>query len=215
MPSRNIVKEYAPDSYYHVYNRGVNKQAIFQEDSDYVVFLGLLKRHLSREPQLNKYGRQAPHYFGQLELLAFCLMSNHFHLLIYQCQDQQALTKFLHSICTAYTMYFNRKYKRRGPLFESRFKASRISKDEYLQHISRYIHLNPKDYRHYEWSSLPYYLDGHSAAWLHPERALELFDGNNYQTFIEDYEDHKAMLDELKYELADSTFSRPDLTKPS
>lgn len=213
MPSRNVVKEYAPDSYYHIYNRGVDKQSIFKDSSDYVVFLSLLKRHLSKEPQVNKYGRQAPHFHEEIELLAFCLMPNHFHLLIYQNSDDKAISKLLQSICTAYTMYFNRKYGRRGPLFENNFKASRIDQESYLQHISRYIHLNPKDWRRYEWSSLPYYLDNHSAGWLRPQRVMDLFEGSDYEEFLKDYEDYKEMLDEIKYELADTVFERTDLSK--
>lgn len=205
MPSRNVIKEYAPDSYYHIYNRGVAKQAIFGSRDDYVAFLGILKRHLSNEPQTSRYRHEYPHYKGEIELLAFCLMPNHFHLLVYQREDDQVLTKLLRSVCTAYTMYFNRKYKRVGPLFQGRFKASRISSDEYLQHISRYIHLNPQDYRHYEWSSLPYYSGELHAEWLEPSRILDLFNGTeNYAKFLADYEDYKDSLDEIKHELADS-----------
>ena len=215
MPSRNTVREYAPGSYYHVYNRGVAKQPIFVDNSDYTVFLSLLKRHLSNEPQIDRFGRLHPHYKDQVELLAFCLMPNHFHFLIHQDKDAQALSRFMKSVCTAYTMYFNRKYQRVGPLFQGRFKASRVSRDEYLQHISRYIHLNPKDYRQYEWSSLPYYLDGRRAEWLIPKRVLDLFEGTDYLKFLEDYKEHKAMLDELQYELADTIFARSDPAKDS
>lgn len=204
MPSRNVVKEYAPDSYYHVYNRGVNKQIIFKDDSDYVVFLSLLKKHLSKAPAIDRYGREVPHYKDEIELLAFCLLPNHFHLLVYQHDDDKAISKLLQSISTAYTMYFNRRYKRVGPLFQGTFKASRIDKDEYLQHISRYIHLNPKDYRKYEWSSLSYYLNNRQAEWLDPQRILDLFEGDNYLQFLEDYKDYKTSLNEIKYELANS-----------
>lgn len=204
MPSRNIIKEYAPDSYYHVYNRGVAKNLIFKNDTDYSVFLSLFKRYLSNEAHTSKYGHPHPHYKAQIELLVFCLMPNHFHLLVYQHNDSKAIAKLVQSICTAYTMYFNRKYKRVGPLFQSRFKASRISSDEYLQHISRYIHLNPQDYRTYKWTSIAYYLNGHQAEWLNPTPILDLFAADNYLKFLEDYEDYKASLDEIKYELANS-----------
>lgn len=204
MPSRNVVKEYAPDSYYHVYNRGVNKQTIFAEDADYIVFLGLLKRRLSKEPTVDRYGRQTPHYKDEIELLAFCLMPNHFHLLVYQHDDSKAVAKLLQSVCTAYTMYFNRKHKRVGRLFQGNFKGSRVTSDEYLQHISRYIHLNPKNYKKYEWSSLPYYLGTMRAEWVSPDPVLGLFAGDNYSKFLEDYEAYKASLDEIKDELANS-----------
>lgn len=202
MPSRNVVKEYAPDSYYHIYNRGINKQPIFKDKADYVYFLSLLKRYLSNNPTIDRFGRENPHYKNELDLLVFCLMPNHFHLLVYQHSNDKAISKFAQSITTAYTMYFNRKHKRVGRLFQSTFKASRISEDSYLQHISRYIHLNPKDWRRYEWSSLSYYLDGHEAEWVNPKRILDIFEGDDYEEFLKDYEDYKEMLDEIKYELA-------------
>ncbi|HEU5004971.1 MAG TPA: transposase [Candidatus Saccharimonadales bacterium] len=203
MPSRNIVKQYIPESYYHIYNRGVDRQAIFKSPEDFAVFLSIIKRHLSNEPAVSKYGHPHPHYKDHIELLAFCLMPNHFHLLVYQFQDGKAISKLVQSILTAYTMYFNNKYRRTGRLFQGTFKASRISQDKYLQHISRYIHLNPRDYRRYKWSSLPYYLDGYEAEWIKPQRILDIFEGDNYENFLKDYQDHKAMLDEIKHELAD------------
>ena len=202
MPSRNVIKEYAPYSYYHVYNRGVAKQLIFTDDSDFVVFLSLFKRHLSKETQTDRYGREQPNYHAKIELLGFCLMPNHFHMLLYQCEETQTITKFLQSVCTSYTMYFNRKHKRVGPLFQSRFKASRIINDEYLQHISRYIHLNPSNYKTYRWSSLPYYTGKLQAEWLSPRRILELFKSEDYQAFLNDYKAYKDSLDEIKHELA-------------
>lgn len=204
MPSRNVLKEYAPDSYYHIYNRGVNKRLIFSDNKDYTVFLSLLKRYLSKQPCLNKVGGEYPHYYEKIELLAFCLMPNHFHLLVYQHSEEQAIARFLQSVCTAYTMYFNKKNERVGPLFQGRFRASKISSDNYLQHISRYIHLNPVDYKKYEWSSLPYYLQNHKAEWLVPKRIREIFENDNYSAFLEDYEDYRRSLEEIKYELANS-----------
>ena len=69
-------------------------------------------------------------------------MPNHIHLLVYQHQPQ-AMAQFMRSVLTSYSRYFNKRYKRSGSLFESRYKASLISDDAYLEHISRYIHLNP------------------------------------------------------------------------
>lgn len=85
------------------------------------------------------------------------------------------------------------------------FRASRITNDGYLQHITRYIHLNPRRYKTYFYSSLAYYTGAKTPPpWLKPQRALDLFEGNDYLTFLEDYEDQRAMLEILKYELADS-----------
>lgn len=203
MPSRNIEKIYVSEAYYHIYNRGVAKQVIFEDDQDYSVFLSLLKRYLCQEPARDKQGREYPNYHEGIELLAFCLMPNHYHMLVYQ-SDPQAMTKLLRGVCTAYTMYFNKKYQRVGHLFQGRFKASMITNDAYLQHISRYIHLNPENYDKWEFSSLAYYLGAKHTDWLVPNKILELFKVGGYKTFVSDYEEHRAMLKILKNELANA-----------
>lgn len=202
MPSRYLEKEYVPDSYFHIFNRGVGRRTIYKDKKDYSVFLNLLKRYLGEEPIKDKQNREYPWYHNEMQLLAFCLMPNHFHLLIYQ-ENEEAMTKLLRSLGTAYTMYFNKRYKRVGHLFQDRFKASRISNDAYLLHISRYIHLNPKDYLKWEFSSLPYYLDQKHSNWVRPQPILDLFEGESYINFVKDYESHKKIMDEIKSELAD------------
>ncbi|HLB66191.1 MAG TPA: transposase [Candidatus Saccharimonadales bacterium] len=204
MPSKHIQKTYVEDSYYHIYNRGVEKRVIFIDNEDYTVFLSMLKRHLSKKHQWDKQGREYPNYHEGITLLAFCLMPNHFHLLVYQKEDRFVITKLMRSVCTAYTMYFNRKYKRVGHLFQERFKASLIQEDVYLQHISRYIHLNPDNYQQWQYSSLQYYLGEKSSSWLDPNPILSLFKGENYLRFMEDYRDHRQMLKDLKSQLADN-----------
>lgn len=105
---------------------------------------------------------------------------------------------------SAYTRYFNVKYNRVGSLFQGVYKASQISSDSYLMHITRYIHLNPKDYLRYEYSSLPYYLGQKQGDWLKPKAILAMFDNSpvEYKKFLADYEEQKQIWDELKYELA-------------
>ena len=112
------------------------------------------------------------------------------------------MTRFMRGVPTSYTIYFNKKYKRTGPLFQDAFKASRISNDEYLQHISRYIHLNPGDYKNWPYSSLDYYLGNKNAAWIDPLPILGMFKRGEYKQFVSDYEAHKLALDEIKEELA-------------
>jgi putative transposase len=202
MPSRNRLKIYVPEGYYHIYNRGVEKRLIFQDDADYQVFLNLLKRYLDGAPHKDASGRQYEWLHDRLELLAYCLLPNHYHLLIY-VHDELAMTRLLRGAITSYTGYFNKKYQRVGPLFQDRYKASHILNDAYLQHISRYIHLNPKDWQQWEYSSLPYYLGHKKAGWLQPQRMLEVFQGDDYLEFVRDYRDHKQMLEEIKLELAD------------
>lgn len=202
MPIKNVTKEQAPDSYYHVYARGVNKQKIFLEASDYKHFLNLFARYLSEKQLISTTGEPYPHYTGKVELLAYCLMSNHFHFLIYQLEVPY-LEKLMRSLMTSYSRYFNLKYRRTGPLFESRYKAVRLDDDSYLQHITRYIHLNPRLWQNYRYSSLSYYRAGQEPIWLNTKRVLELFTSReDYLKFTDDYEAQKNILNELKRQLA-------------
>ncbi|MFZ1301103.1 MAG: transposase [Candidatus Microsaccharimonas sp.] len=135
-------------------------------------------------------------------MLCYCLMPNHFHLLVYQVNDH-AMQRLMRGVMTAYSRYFNKKYRRSGSLFESRYKASRISGDYYLMHITRYIHLNPSDWRHYPYSSLQYYLQTSDADWLQEGRILDLFSSREkYSEFVEDYESVKESLALIRDELA-------------
>src|SRR5690606_12577452 len=96
-----------------------------------------------------------------------------------------------------------KKYRRSGPLFESRYKASRISSDEYLLHISRYIHLNPKDWRSYPYSSLQIYKGGEAVDWVNEKKVLELFPSReDYLGFVADYKEMHDALEGIKRELA-------------
>ncbi len=203
MPRRNVLRSDAPDSFYHVYARGHSKHRIFLDEQDYLFFLNLLERYLASEEIKSRHRVVYPNFYNKIELLAYCLMPNHFHLLVYQHQAS-ALTAFMRSLMTSYSLYFNKKYKRSGSLFESRFRASLITDGAYLEHITRYIHLNPRLWRDYEYSSLPYYLQQLEVSWINPNRVLDMFkSADEYLSFVEDYEENKKMLDILKHELAD------------
>lgn len=205
MPSRNIVREYEADAYYHVYNRGVEKRIIFVDDEDYTVFLGLLKKYLAGDTKdANKQNR---HKFstvaGEVVLLAYCLMPNHVHLLFYQTTSD-GIPKLMRRIMTGYVMYFNNKYRRVGSLFQGPYKASRISTDPYLYHISRYIHLNPKAYKEWAYSSYKYYAGVvKSPSWLGTDKVLSLFDSRqDYLDFVADYVETQQEQGLLKWQLA-------------
>ncbi len=196
MPSKNLVRNFDAPAFYHVYNRGAGKQKIFLESADKEKFLSLFERHLlPAEDEADTY----PRY--NVEIAAYCLMSNHFHLLLYQDTDPQAITGLMKSVATAYTMYFNRKYKSSGHLFQGPFRASRISDEAYLLHISRYIHLNPRTYRTYYWSSLKHYLGKAASNLIHPDRVLDMLP-ECYLEFLEDYTDRRELLKTIKDELA-------------
>ncbi len=207
MPKRNSIKVYGADQYYHIYNRGVAKQDIFREASDYYYFLSLFKRHLSPEQAVDSAGRKIVSYRDEVDLVAFCLMPNHFHLLCYLKQPDGIIT-LMRSVMTAYTMYFNKKYGRTGGLYEGVFLASRITNDAYLWHVTRYIHLNPmdlgRDYRSYPYSSLGYFAGTSHASWLAANRLVESSkDQTEYLEFVADYETMHQDMKLLKNLLAD------------
>ena len=201
MPSRNIVKQYGADTYYHLYNRGVEKRKIFLEDADYAVFLNLFKRYLDDKPTEDSSGREYDWLAEDIQIVTFCLMPNHFHLLIFQTEST-AMTRLMRAVCTSYTMYFNKKYNRVGKLFQGHFKASIIQNETYLSYITRYIHRNPLNYLNWKWSSLPYWLDKKHAEWVHPE-LLKDVSSEQYLRFIKDDEDSISVLDKLSDILAD------------
>lgn len=203
MPSKYSVKYYVEEGIYHVYNRGVEKRPIFKDESDYKTFLYFLKRYLTENPNEVR-PRWRVDLFNNLSLLSFCLLENHFHLLLKQ-KSKDATTIFMRCLSNSYTKYFNQKYTRVGPLFQGKFKAVLVQKDEYLLHLTRYIHLNPigdKDatrsdlvsLEKYGNTSLPEYFGERSTKWIKPELVLDYFSNPNsearfvkYKEFITSY----------------------------
>lgn len=208
MPRRNVIKEFVPESFYHIYNRGVYHQPLFKTDRDYATFLNIIKRHLSKKVVYDSVRRPFPHLRQDIELLAYCLMPNHVHLLVHNNSDD-GITKLMRSVMTAYSMYFNRVHRRTGVLFESSYKAVLIRDEAYLWHISRYIHLNPqdlnKDYLKYSYSSYCYYVGHKQAEWINPRPILDMHNEvlSNYPEFVKDYELTRAELQKLRSNLAD------------
>jgi putative transposase len=144
--------KFAQGEYYHIYSRGVEKRIIFQDEDDYKRFIFLLNLAKSEESinirDLKKRNDNQGLTFvknkGQtlVNIGAWCLMPNHFHLLISE-NSEGGISLFLQKLLTSYSMYFNKKYDRKGSLFESRFQAEHLDTDNYLKYIFSYIHLNP------------------------------------------------------------------------
>lgn len=185
MESMATAPRYFEDGvYYHIYNRGNKKQPIFLQNRDYERFLEKVLEYKK------KY---------HVKILAYSLMPNHFHFLIQQ-STEGALTKFFGDLSNSHSKYFNIKYETVGPLFQGRFKAKKVEKDEYLVHLSRYIHLNPVDLfsyvgkevvnqlLFYRWSSLSAYLTGNSNEIVEVETILGYFSRKNpvadYKSFV-------------------------------
>lgn len=140
---------------YHLYNRGVEKRKFFLEDKDYLRFTHNLFEFNDEELADNIYYRQ-PYEIGSrkrkklVEIMAFCLMPNHFHLLVRQKVDR-GISKFMQKLSIGYSMYFNQKHERVGSLFQGKFKAVLVGEESHFIHLPFYIHLNPLDLIAPEW----------------------------------------------------------------
>src|SRR5688572_2328183 len=169
-----------PGAVYHVICRGNNRQAIFRDDQD-------RSRYLEK---LSFYCRDK-----SVDLLCYCLLGNHVHLLLETPAGN--LSKMMQAFHTSYTVYFNKRHRRSGHVFEQRYKALLVDKDNYLLQVSRYIHLNavsadivsrPQDYR---WSSYGSYLKGQGIGGLKPETVTGYFAGGRakqltqYREYVE------------------------------
>jgi putative transposase len=124
MPRRKL--EFRSGCYYHLYNRGHNRQNIFFDRQNYLYFLHQLGFHLVKQ---------------SVDIVAYCLMPNHYHLLVYLRSDD--LSNRMQAFVLSYTKAMNQRYGRCGSLFQGRFQAILVDTEEYLLSLSRYIHLNP------------------------------------------------------------------------
>lgn len=148
MPYRESI--FFAGNYFHIFCRGNEKRNIFLDTTDYERFLYKMKEYK---------------IIHRVSIICYCLMPNHFHLLLRQNTDE-SISSFIHRLTVSYSMYFNKRYNRVGHLFQGRFKAKLITKDECILHLSRYIHLNPyeiinsiSELENYLWSSYSEYLN--------------------------------------------------------
>jgi putative transposase len=128
--------------FYHVFNRGNNKQTIFFEDTDYLKLLKCFKLVLGFAPAVRPFTAIRPLPKDAFSIAAYCLMPNHFHFLIRQNTDL-GINKLMQKVCTSYAAYINKKYNRVGGLFQDQFKAKLVDNDTYAKYLSAYIHNNP------------------------------------------------------------------------
>lgn len=149
--------QFALGEFYHVYNRGVDKRTIFADVADYQRFVELLYITNTTQPtDLRTISRHHDSVYDwdrgeQLVAIgAYCLMPNHFHLLVTPLMEQ-GVSQFMNKLCTSYSMYFNRRYERTGSLFEGKFKGKHAASDEYLKYLFSYIHLNPIKLMQPDW----------------------------------------------------------------
>lgn len=206
MPAKNLQRVAEGGIYCHVYNLGVENRNIFAEDVDYQVFLDYLKDYLSlpktadstkKDFTINgRAFRGVPHqpknYFNKIELIAYCLQPNHFHLLLHQ-KTQKSLQAFIRSLCTRYSIYFNKKYKRSGPLFEGPYKSVQLRDSKSLLLLTRHFH------KAGGYSTYHEYLGQRETPWVKTKTVLSLLQSRtspeykegSYKDFVEKYEQNQ------------------------
>src|SRR3989338_1512754 len=180
---RNI--QISVDEYYHVYNRGVRKQIIFHDTADYARFLFLILFFQSPlvfhalSPYVSAFASNfVKHRVFNIdasdsskiirgryvELISFCLMPNHFHLVLREIREH-GIARYMQRVLNGYTKYYNTKYEVSGHLFQGPYKAVHVENNEQLLYLSTYVHRNPRELQHwknkeqtYEWSSYQDYI---------------------------------------------------------
>lgn len=211
----------ANNQIYHLYNRGIDHKPVFTTKWEFQRAIDVIKFYqfadlpfrfsqllkLPSEERIKILTDISSENRKLVEIIAYCLMPNHFHLMVKQLQDG-GITKFVSNFTNSYTKYFNAKHERKGHLFEGLFKAVLVTADEQLIHLSRYIHLNPvssfiikdEDLENYTWSSLPEYLNLSSSSFCQKDIILNQFPSiKAYRQFILDQVKYAQELDKIKH----------------
>jgi putative transposase len=170
------------EHYYHIFSRSIAKYNIFNESEDFVRFLELLNlyRYVDFKHKYSKFNiltdeqkllieiRLKRSGVVYVEIVAYCVMPSHFHLILKQVGDD-GISKYMGKVLNSYSKYFNIKHRRSGPLWSGRFKNILVESDEQLLHVTRYLHLNPTSAGlvanpfDWPWSSLVEYMgESHS-----------------------------------------------------
>lgn len=217
MTAKNRYKTYVANTYYHTYNRGVEKRDIFLDDQDYGVFISYLKFYLmppantndprGPSPRLSP-AQQLSNHNSKISLIAYCLMPNHFHLAIKQI-DRDSMTNFIRALSTRYSMYFNKRYARVGSLFQGRYKAVLVDNEMQFLYLTKYIHRNPLDLPgytpnnllEYPYSSYRNYTGITHQSWIDPSDVISQYSNknphNSYQNFVEESKEISTEIETL------------------
>ncbi len=160
-------------NYYHIYNRGNNRQPIFLEADNYRYFLKLTEKHI----------------LPVAEIFSYCLLNNHFHFLVRIKDKCENPSQAFSNLFNAYAKAFNKKFNRTGSLFQRPFKRKRVTEENYLRQLNLYIHLNPEnhgvveDFEKYSFSSYTAILSTKPTN-LKRAEAIELFDNRSNFIFM-------------------------------
>lgn len=212
----------ATNEYYHIFNRGINKQPVFLGLRDYNRALDTLEFYsfsntpirfskfllLAREDRSNILDGLRKENKKLMDTICFCLMPNHFHFLLKQ-REENGISKFMANFQNSITRYLNTKYKKFGPIFQGQFKAVRIEDEEQLLHVSRYIHLNPytsyivkniDDLSGYPWSSFPEFIEAKDRSISSNSIILSNFKTRgDYKQFVFDQANYQRQLNVIRH----------------
>jgi len=223
MPAQNLHRTDEKGIYSHVYNKGIEDRIIFADEDDYRVFLSYLEEYLSplKAPESIKQDftvngrvfRGTPHqpknYLGKVELLAYNLQPDHFHLLLHQ-KTPKSLQALMRSLCTRYSMYFNKKYQRNGALFEGPYKSVQVN-DQDLFLLTLHLHKTGN------YSSYMEYLKLKDTPWVNSKIVLAIKnDSGDYKDFVEKFvpdKEQQDMLGKIVIEKVNSHLERRNLAE--
>jgi len=197
-------QSFALNEYYHLYNRGIEKRVIFLDEKDYVYFLKLMGICNTKENIRTKNVSDLSPDETIINIGAYVLMPNHFHILIKE-KTEGGTSLYMLKLLTAYSMYFNKKYERTGRLFEGTFKSSYVSTDQYLKYLYAYIHLNPaklidkswKEKRKKTENELLRFISEYKYSSLQDyqkSKAIKILEPENFPLYFKNFSEHKNEL---------------------
>ena len=208
-------KRYFPEgAIYHVFNKSILGEKIFRERNNAKRFSSLLYYYNTGETLQSfsdfikskkgfiKQNLLIPREKALVKFIAYCIMPDHYHLVVKVLVDN-SLPYFIGKVENSFTRYFNKKTKRKGPLWQSRFKAVEVKTNEQLLHLTRYIHLNPtsddlvKKPEDWEWSSYREYI-GNEKVLGEYLNEIEVTTVQQYRRFVEERKDYQRRLKELR-----------------
>ncbi len=200
--------------YYHVYNRSAFGVKLFERDREANAFVKTLIYYTLTKPPRRlsfekRYKENIMDFDNRLvSILAYCVMPNHFHLLLKQ-EVEGGISRYMQRMTLSFVRYYNTLHKQKGPLFESKFKAVLIESENQLLHVSRYIHLNPTtanlvdDPIKYPYSSFSFYVQGGEQKPLVFDDILRNKKRDFYKKFVHDNQGYQQTLQFIKNQLID------------
>lgn len=204
-------RNFVSGCYYHIYNRGAHRQNIFHDEKDYDAFTQILAYYLlhplgTPKSILNRLSENKGRILvkqteaSAYTLLAYCLMPNHFHMMLCQDSDVIRISNLMRRLCTTYAMYYNHRYHHSGTIFQGKYKNVLVESEYQWIYLSKYIHRNPAHLQRTDpcnWVDYPYcsyqnYRGKRVERWLNTAIILERYKRDpylEYQSFVDDGSD--------------------------